>query len=186
MHPFCYKSIYATSKVKYRFNTDFTFHYCLSAFCVLKSAWHLCSNNYIAVLYKWLFIVRTLQFSIYYCMTCYSLLSSLFITFVVMLLGCLSSLFSMFILFLVVIVVMSSSPDSVYKGPIGVDCGTMSILRIMFSCIWFVVLFSFLFSFHDSPPYVIIGCIQVSISFHAVSICRLLKCWLPRIVRMVW
>ena len=70
MHPFCYKSIYATSTVKYRFNTDFKFHYCLSAFCVLKSAWHLCSNNYIAVLYKWLFIVRTLQFSIYYCITC--------------------------------------------------------------------------------------------------------------------
>ena len=70
MHPFYYKSIYATSTVKYRFNTDFKFHYCLSAFCVLKSAWHLCSNNYIAVLYKWLFIVRTLQFSIYYCITC--------------------------------------------------------------------------------------------------------------------
>ena len=70
MHPFCYKSIYATSTVKYRFNTDFKFHYCSSAFCVLKSAWHLCSNNYIAVLYKWLFIVRTLQFSIYYCITC--------------------------------------------------------------------------------------------------------------------
>ena len=91
--------------------------------------------------------------------------SLLFITFVVMLLGCLSSRFSMFILFLVVIVVMSSSPDSVYKGPIGVDCGTMSILRITFSCIWFIILFSFLFSFHDSPPYVIIGCMQVSISF---------------------
>ena len=69
MHPFCYKSV-NTSTVKYRFNTDFKFHYCLSAFYVLKSAWHLCSNNYIAVLYKWLFIVRTLQFSIYYCITC--------------------------------------------------------------------------------------------------------------------
>ena len=110
----------------------------------------------------------------------------LFITFGVMLLGCFSGLFSMFILFLVVIVVMSSSPDSVYNGPIGVDCGTMSILRTMFSCIWFIILFSFLFSSHVSPPYVIIGCIHVSISFHAVSICRLLKCWLPRIVRMVW
>ena len=75
MHPFCYKSIYATSTVKYIFNTDFKFHYCLSAFCVLKSAWHLCSNNYIAVLYKWLFIVRTLQFSIFYCITCDRLLS---------------------------------------------------------------------------------------------------------------
>ena len=70
-------------------------------------------------------------------------LFKLFVTFVIMLLGCLSSLFSMFILLLVVIVVMSSSPDSVYKGPIGVDCGTMSILRIMFSYIWFIILFSF-------------------------------------------
>ena len=69
MPPFCYKSIYATLTVKYRSNTDFKFRYCLSAFCVLKSAWHLCSNNHIAVLYKWLFIVRTLQFSIYYCIT---------------------------------------------------------------------------------------------------------------------
>ena len=110
----------------------------------------------------------------------------LFITFVVMLLGCLISLFSMFIPFWVVIVAMSSSPDSAYKGPIGIDCDTMSILRIMFSCIWFIVLFSFLFSFHVSPPYMIIGCIHVFISFHEVSICRLLKCWLPRIVMMVW
>ena len=70
MHPFCYKSINATSTVKYRSDTDFKFRYCLSAFCVLKSAWHLCSNNHNAVLYKWLFIVRTLQFSIYYCITC--------------------------------------------------------------------------------------------------------------------
>ena len=45
----------------------------------------------------------------------------LFITFVVMLLGCLSSLFSMFIPFLVVIVMMSSSPDTLYKSPIGVE-----------------------------------------------------------------
>ena len=70
LFPGIYSTTYATSTVKYRFNTDFKFHYCLSAFCVLKSAWYLCSNNYIAVLYKWLFIVRTLQFSIYYCITC--------------------------------------------------------------------------------------------------------------------
>ena len=58
--------MYATSTVKYRSNTDFIFRYCLSAFCVLKSAWHLCSNNHIAVLYKWLFIVRTLFYILLY------------------------------------------------------------------------------------------------------------------------
>ena len=36
------KTIYTTSAVKYRYNTDFSFRYWLSAFCVLKSAWHLC------------------------------------------------------------------------------------------------------------------------------------------------
>ena len=71
------QAIYATSTVKYRSNTDFIFRNWWSAFCVLKSAWHRCSNNHIAVLWKWLFIVRTLQFSIYYCITCISIISVL-------------------------------------------------------------------------------------------------------------
>ena len=70
----CIRFVTNQSMQPQQLNTDLIlilkFHYCLSAFCVLKSAWHLCSNTYIAVLYKWLFIVRTLKFSIYYCITC--------------------------------------------------------------------------------------------------------------------
>ena len=41
----------------------------------------------------------------------------------------------------VMMVAMSSSPVSMYSASTGVDCGTMSILRIIFSCI-FVLPFS--------------------------------------------
>ena len=51
--------------------------------------------------------------------------------------GCSCSLFFMLNLLFVMMVVMSSSPVSMYLycASIGVDCGTMSILRIIISCI---------------------------------------------------
>ena len=81
-------------------------------------------------------------------------------------------------------VVMSSSPVSMYmySAYIGVDCGTMSILRIILSCIWLIFISSFFVVFIVSPPYVRIGCMQVSRSFHAVSS----SSWLPSTVRIVW
>ena len=50
-----------------------------------------------------------------------------------------------------------------YSASLGVDCGTMSILRIIFSCIWLIFLCSFFVVLIVSPPYVRIGCMQVSI-----------------------
>ena len=66
-------------------------------------------------------------------------------------------------------VVMSSSHVSMNSASIGVDCGTMSILRIILSCICLIILSSFFLVFIVSPPYVRIDCMQVSRSFHAVS-----------------
>ena len=62
--------------------------------------------------------------------------------------GCLCSLFSMLNRFFVMMVVMSSNPVSMYSASIGVDCGTMSILRIIFSCIWLIFLCSFFVARH--------------------------------------
>ena len=56
----------------------------------------------------------------------------------------------------------------------------------MFSCIWLIFRSSLFVLFIVSPPYVRIGCIQVSRSFHAVSSSILLKYWLPSTVRIVW
>ena len=56
--------------------------------------------------------------------------------------GCLCSMFSMLNRFVVMMVVMSSSPVSMYSAYIGVDCGTMSIIRIIFSCIWLIFICS--------------------------------------------
>ena len=69
-------------------------------------------------------------------------------------------------------VAMSSSPVPMKSASISVDCGTMSILLIIFSCIWLIYLSSFFAVFIVSPQYVRIGCMQVSRSFHAVSSSR--------------
>ena len=71
--------------------------------------------------------------------------------------GCLCSLFAMLNRFFVMMVVMSSSPVSMYSASIGVDCGTMSILRIIFSCIWLIFLCSFFVVFIVSPLDVLIS-----------------------------
>ena len=52
---------------------------------------------------------------------------------------------------------------------VGVDCGTISTRRMIFSCIRFSDFCSFLFRFQLSPPYVMMGWMQVSTNFHAVS-----------------
>ena len=64
---------------------------------------------------------------------------------------CLCSQISMLNQFFVMMVVMSSSPVSMHSASIGVDCGTMSILRIIFSCIWLIFLCSFFVVFIVSP-----------------------------------
>ena len=69
---------------------------------------------------------------------------------------------------------MSSSPVSMYSVSVGVDWGTISIRRMIFSCIRFSDFCSFLFIFQLSPPYVMMGWMHVSTSFHAVSSSMLL------------
>ena len=93
----------------------------------------------------------------------------LFIIFATSLSGFFWILFPMFSLFFVVIVFMSSSPVSIYSVSVGVDCGTISTRRMIFSCIRFSDFCSFLFIFQLSPPYVMMGWMQVSTNFHAVS-----------------
>ena len=98
----------------------------------------------------------------------------LFIIFATSLSGFFWILFSMFSLFFVVMVDMSSSPVSMYSVSVGVDWGTISIRRMIFSCIRFSDFCSFLFIFQLSPPYVMMGWMHVSTSFHAVSSSMLL------------
>ena len=93
----------------------------------------------------------------------------LFIIFATSLSGFFWILFPMFSLFFVVMVFMSSSPVSIYSVSVGVDCGTISTRRMIFSCIRFSDFCSFLFRFQLYPPYVMMGWMQVSTSFHAVS-----------------
>ena len=52
----------------------------------------------------------------------------------------------------VMMVVMLCSPVSMYSASISVDCGTISILRIIFSCIWWIFLSSFFVVVIVSPP----------------------------------
>ena len=52
----------------------------------------------------------------------------------------------------VMMVVMLCSPVSMYSASISVDCGTISILRIIFSCIWWIFRSSFFVVVIVSPP----------------------------------
>ena len=56
------------------------------------------------------------------------------------------------ILFLSSRVSMSSSPVSIYSASLGVDVGTIRILFMMLSSIWFSFFFSVLVGFLVSPP----------------------------------
>ena len=92
----------------------------------------------------------------------------------------------MFSLFFVVMVYMSSSPVSIYSVSVGVDCGTISTRRMIFSCIRFSDFCSFLFRFQLSPPYVMMGWMQVStisMRFQVLYCCSI--CF-PIMARMVW
>ena len=75
---------------------------------------------------------------------------------------------------------------SMYRFSLGVDVGTINTRFIMLSSILLIVPFSSLFGSHSSHAYVIMGIMQVSISFHIVSICMPFRVGSPAIVRMVW
>ena len=73
----------------------------------------------------------------------------------------------------------------IYMFSLGVDVGTIDTCFIILSSILLIVPFSSLFGFHSSHAYVIMEIMQVSISFHIVSICMPFRVRSPAIVRMV-
>ena len=88
---------------------------------------------------------------------------------VIILLFVVSSLHSMLILLCVMLCVMSLIPVSIYRFSLGVDVGTINTRFIMLSSILLIVPFSSLFGSHSSHAYVIMGIMQVSISFRVIS-----------------
>ena len=105
---------------------------------------------------------------------------------VIILLFVASSLHSMLILLCVMLCVMSLIPVSIYRFSLGVDVGSINTRFIMLSSILLIVPFSSLFGSHSSHAYVIMGIMQVSISFHIVPVCMPFRVGSPAIVRMVW
>ena len=106
---------------------------------------------------------------------------------VIILLLVVSSLHSMVIPLCVMLCDMSLIPVSMCMFSLDVDVGTINKRFIIVSSILLIMPFSSLFGSHCSHAYLIMWIMQVSISFHIVSICIPLRVGSPAImVRMVW